>query len=106
MLTLFVELPVKSDRIDDFLRAMEENARSSVRDEPGCLRFDVSRDREDPSKVYLYEVYVDAAALDAHRTMPHYLKWRDTVKDWYTGELTRRLADTVVPTDSEWQGGR
>jgi hypothetical protein len=33
------------------------------KDEPGCLRFDVVADRDDPQRFYFYEVYRDEAAL-------------------------------------------
>jgi quinol monooxygenase YgiN len=106
MLTLMVKLHVKPEKVDEFLPLLEENGRSAVRDEPGCYRFDISRDREDPSTIHLYEVYADDAALDAHREAPHYIKWRDAVKDMYRAEAERALASTVVPTDAEWQAGK
>jgi autoinducer 2-degrading protein len=101
-----VKLHVKPEKVDEFLIAMEANARASAKDEPGCLRFDVSRDLEDTSLIHLYEVYLDEAALDAHRSAPHYLKWRDTVKDWYSADAERELASTVIPTDEEWKANR
>jgi len=106
MLTLMVKLSVKPEKVDEFLAALEVNGRSAVRDEPGCYRFDVSRGIDNPSIIYLYEVYADEAALDAHREAPHYIKWRDTVKDWYSAEAERALATTVVPTDAEWRSGK
>ncbi|MFN0071240.1 MAG: putative quinol monooxygenase [Chloroflexota bacterium] len=102
MLTLMVKLTVKPERVDEFLTALEANGRAAVRDEPGCYRFDVSRGIDDSSIIYLYEVYADEAALDAHRLAPHYIKWRDLVKDWYAADAERTLATTVIPTDSEW----
>ena len=41
------------------------------RKESGCLHFDVVLGREDPNKIYLYEVWTDQAALDAHVESPH-----------------------------------
>jgi quinol monooxygenase YgiN len=31
---------------------------------------------------YLYEIYHDKKAVDAHRASPHYLTMKETVKDW------------------------
>lgn len=98
-----VTLQIKPERLDAFLEAMLQNASSAVRDEPGCLRFDVVQDQEDPNRIYLYEVYRDEAALDAHRQSPHYLKWRDTVQDWYAAPAVRRLGRNVFPSDDDWR---
>ena len=70
------------DRAGDFLTAMRENARASVEREPGCLRFDVCTSPEDPAHVFLYEIYTDRAAFDAHLTAPHFLKFDKLVADW------------------------
>ncbi|WP_027133032.1 putative quinol monooxygenase [Geminicoccus roseus] len=39
---------------------------SDVRAEPGCLRYDLHRDREDPARFVMLEAWSDAAALEAH----------------------------------------
>jgi (4S)-4-hydroxy-5-phosphonooxypentane-2,3-dione isomerase len=77
MYTVIVNLQVKPDMIEAFLEAMGENSRASRRDEPGCLRFDVHRDNDDPNHFVLYELYADERAFtEAHRSAPHYGKWR------------------------------
>ena len=50
-----------------FLDAIEVDALGSERDEPGCVRFNVLQDADDESVYYFYEVYIDDAAVDAHR---------------------------------------
>ena len=62
-----------------FLAAMLDNARASVRDEPGCLVFDVIEDRETPDCFHLYEIYRDEQALAAHKETPHYRASREVV---------------------------
>ena len=77
MYTVIVSLHVKPDMVDQFLEVMGENARASRRDEPGCLRFDVHRDNNDPNHFILYELYADERAFtEDHRATPHYEKWR------------------------------
>ena len=51
----------------------------------------------------LYEVYENQAALDKHRTMSHFTKWRETVNDWFDGEPERKSVTTVFPTDNGWR---
>ena len=41
MFSLMVQMEVRPGRREEFLAGMAANAEASVRDEPGCLRFDV-----------------------------------------------------------------
>ena len=103
MYVLLVSLRVKPERREEFLRAAEEDGRGSREDEPGCLRFDVLQDNEDPHRLYLYEVYKDEKALEAPRAAPHFTKWRETVKDWFDGEPMRHVCSTVFPPEEAWK---
>ena len=76
MIALVVSLQVKEDSLEQFLEAITENAERSFGDEAGCHYFDVSRDRADPTRFILYEIYEDEAAIEAHRASPHYAEWR------------------------------
>ena len=44
------------------------------RKEPGCLMYQVHRHRTEPRKFFLYEQYVDDAALEAHKSTAHFLE--------------------------------
>ena len=48
-----------------------------MRDEAGCRRFDVLVSEDEPDVVWLYEVYDDAAAFDAHLETPHLKKFQE-----------------------------
>lgn len=58
-----------------FRALVDENARSSVRDEPGCRRFDVVVPQEDHSRVLLYEIYDSEAAFDDHCRTTHFVQF-------------------------------
>ena len=60
---------------------MIENARGTVNDEPGCMRFDVIQDASDGNSIWLYEVYRDEEAFQAHTQGPH-IKFREASADW------------------------
>src|SRR4029453_12542309 len=72
MLAMWVKVRIKPDQREKFLDAIEVDALGWERDEPGCLRFNVLQDEKDPNVYYFFEVYKDAAALEAHRAAPHY----------------------------------
>ena len=76
MYALVVPVKVKPEMREKFLAAALDDSTCSVRDEPGCVRFDVLQDNTDPNKFFFYEVYRDEAAVEAHRAAPHYARWR------------------------------
>ena len=76
MFSLMVQMEVRPGRRDEFLAGMAANAEASVRDEPGCLRFDVCSVDSDENRFILYELYTDADAFAAHKAAPHFAQWR------------------------------
>lgn len=76
MYCIIVKTELKSGQRDAFLPLMLDNAAASVREEPGCHVFDVIEDRDQPDTFYLYEIYDDSDALEAHKLTPHYKNTR------------------------------
>lgn len=75
-------LKVRADAVDPFRDRLMRHARTSLEIERGCRLFDIHQDLKDPALFLLIEIYADEAAFDAHRTSPHYLQFREDVKDW------------------------
>ncbi len=48
---------------------------AETRKEQGCLMFVVHRHKDDPRRFFIYEQYRDEAALESHRTTPHFLQF-------------------------------
>ncbi len=71
-LVLVVNIRIKADRVAQFMSEVARNGKAARETEPGCLQFDVLQDREDPTKVLLYEVYADEAAFEAHQQTAHF----------------------------------
>ncbi len=76
-LVVLAEFKVKPGRMDEFLPLLEQHARNSRTNEPGCLQFDVVRDGEDPDRAFVYEVYADEAAFEAHKAAPYLAAYRE-----------------------------
>jgi autoinducer 2-degrading protein len=76
MFSLVVQMAVRPGRREDFLAGMAANAEASVRDEPGCVRFDICSVDGDENRFLLYELYTDAEAFAAHKAAPHFAQWR------------------------------
>lgn len=80
MLILLAFIHVTDDGIEKFAAASTENAAESVK-ESGCQAFNTIQQIDDPTKFVLHEIYDDQAALDFHKTTPHYLAWKEAVED-------------------------
>lgn len=72
MYIVSVQFTIHADHLDAFVPLIRANARASVADEPDCHQFDVCQDPDAPTQIYLYEVYSDRAAFDAHMQTKHY----------------------------------
>jgi autoinducer 2-degrading protein len=98
---LVVTVEIKPDRIEDFLKVIEADAIGSrEKEEGGCLRFDVLRDRADPNKFVFYEVYQDDDAAARHKGMPHFKLWTDFKE---SGGV---VSQAVVKADGIFYGSR
>ena len=98
MYHLLVSVRIKPERREQFLAAIEDDATCSVRDEPGCLRFDVLQDQADPDHYYFYEVYRDEAAFEAHLQTPHLARWLKAAEGCLVERAATRCS-TVFPRD-------
>lgn len=104
MYVIIAPIQIQAGHKDAFIEAVVEDARSSVNNEPGCLRFDVIQDANDPNRIWLYEVYQDEAAFQAHLQAPHLLKLRETTQDWRVEgpQGAGRGSANIWPPDADW----
>ncbi|EMG5715916.1 (4S)-4-hydroxy-5-phosphonooxypentane-2,3-dione isomerase [Yersinia enterocolitica] len=79
-----VEINVKEDQVEQFVEVFRANHQGSIL-EPGNLRFDVLQDESIPTRFYIYEAYVDEAAVAAHKKTPHYLRCVEELEGLMTG---------------------
>lgn len=90
MFVVTVTFVIKSENLDDFMAAMTRQAHNSLTREQGCLQFDVCRDQQNPKRVFLYEVYSDRAAFDAHLQTTHFLDFDKTVAPWTEAKVAEQ----------------
>lgn len=87
-----VVFDIKPGQMEAFMPLILNNARCSVRDEPGCRQFDVCTDPDHPNTVFLYELYDDLAAFEAHQNMPHYKATGPKVADLVANKTLRTFS--------------
>jgi quinol monooxygenase YgiN len=102
MKAIFVTLDVKPEFREKFIEESLLDAKGSVGNEPGCARFDIHQDVNDPNRFYLYEVYKDDDAEEAHTKMPHFLRWEKATKDWFSKPYSELSFVSVFPPDDAW----
>jgi len=95
MQALVVEFRIKPEQVEAFALAIEENARVSRDTEPGCRQFDVCRDPADAQIFFLYELYDDEAAIQAHLQSAHFLRMNAASAGWAESKTVRRYERTA-----------
>ena len=58
-----------------------------TRAEPGCIGINTFRSIRDPRLFYLHSRWVDEAAFDLHATLPHTVRFIETVQPLIDHEL-------------------
>lgn len=95
-------IKVKPAHLAEFLTHVREHAANSRR-EPGCVRYDVLQDLNDPHTVCLYEVFRSEEDLRAHHARDYYAQWMAMSRDWREASTgSRRVLRNLQPADGEW----
>jgi quinol monooxygenase YgiN len=100
---LVVKIHVKGEYREQFMKEMWADAIGSEKKEPGCLMFNITHDKANPNILYLFEVYKDDKAVEAHKKTPHFLKWLETTKGWLAAPLEITPCVTVYPPADSWK---
>ena len=77
MFIVLVKVQVKSESLAEFKTAILRNAELSVQRDPGCVRFDVLQQEDDPTRWFFYEVYDKEQAWVDHRASAHFLAFKE-----------------------------
>ncbi|MEM9029846.1 MAG: putative quinol monooxygenase [Pseudomonadota bacterium] len=86
MFAVVVFFEVKPAHVAEFADAVSANAKASVETEPGCQQFDVCRSSDDPQTFFLYEIYDDRAAFEAHKATEHFAGFDAISAPWVTSK--------------------
>src|SRR5271163_1247586 len=90
-----VDVDIVPGQIDNYVAALQENGAAAVH-EPGCRDFIITVSQKDPNHVFIFEVYDDAAALEAHRATDHFKKYAATTKDMVAKREARALSTVAM----------
>lgn|SRR2546423_7701973 len=90
MFIALVKLQIRPELVGEFKTAILKNAELSVQRDPGCVRFDVLQQEDDPTRWFLYEVYEREQAWVDHRASAHFVAFMEVGnRAIVTRELTK-----------------
>ncbi len=90
MYVVTVEFDIEPAHRAEFLAAVKQQAHDSLTKEVACHYFDVCTiENGDDEIVFLYELYDDRAAFDAHLASDHFLSFNAKVASWTRGKVVR-----------------
>jgi quinol monooxygenase YgiN len=100
MYAIFGVISVKPEHVRAFREATINEARSTVRDEPGVFRLHILTDADTPHRFYYFEIFRDEAAAEAHWETENFTTWWATVEGMLDGG-TQRISTMrpVFPSD-------
>ena len=95
MFAVVVTFQINPEDTRAFMPLMRDNAETSLAREDGCHRFDVCTDPSAPNEVFLYELYTDAAAFDAHLASAHFKTFDAAVAPLIAGKTVKTYAQVT-----------
>ena len=100
MYVVTVVFEIHDQHVERFHAAMLRQAEASLQREQGCQQFDVAVEPGAPGVFYLYELYTNRAAFDAHLASEHFLHFDRTVTPWVRFK-TVKLLERIWPASAE-----
>ena len=76
-----VNIDVVPGQFENYLAAIKEVGAAAIKTEPGCSEFNITVSQKDPNHLFIFEVYDNAAAFDAHLKSDHYKKYAAAAKE-------------------------
>jgi quinol monooxygenase YgiN len=86
------EIEIDPAQLEPYKAAAKEQIEAAVRLEPGVLALYSVTDKEDPTHVFVFEMYADIEAYKAHLETDHFKRYKVTTQGMVK---SLKLRDTV-----------
>jgi len=70
------ELEIEPAQLEAYKAAVAEHAAIAIRAEPGVLVLYAVAEKDNPTRIRVFEVYADTSAYRAHLETPHFKKYK------------------------------
>jgi autoinducer 2-degrading protein len=81
MYTVILYTKLLPQHVDDYIVNMRICA-EATNQEPGCIRYEVMQDVDDPTLMCLFQAFKDADAYQAHQDAEHHRVWVEKSGPW------------------------
>lgn len=78
MLIRISEIEIDSNYLDKYNAILEEEARASVKLEPGVIAIYPMNQQDHPTEIRILEIYKNREAYESHLKTAHFLKYKTT----------------------------
>ena len=99
-----VDLDIVAADRDKFIALAKDNGATAIK-EPGCHEFNIAVSQKDPNHVVLFEVWENAAVLDAHRASDHFKAYQAATKEMVSKRELRPMWSVALNGHSPAQVG-
>lgn len=89
---------------DKYVALAKDNATASIKD-PGCREFNIAVSTKNPNHVHIFEVWENAAAVDAHRATDHLKAYLSATKDMVAKRSITPMWSVALNGSSPAQSG-
>jgi quinol monooxygenase YgiN len=96
MFVVIANIQVRPECVEAFRAACIENSQGSLQ-EPGCFRFDVLQQHDDPTKFALFEIYRTPEDFAAHKETAHYAAWAERAAAMQAGQRSSAKYQRIHP---------
>jgi quinol monooxygenase YgiN len=74
------EIEIDPAQVEDYKAAVREQIEIAVRDEPGVLMLYAVSEKDNPTRVKVFEIYRDTEAYRSHLESAHFKKYKATTE--------------------------
>jgi quinol monooxygenase YgiN len=86
------DIEIDPAQVEPYKAAVKEQIEAAVRLEPGVLALYSVADKENPARIFVFEMYADVEAYKAHLETAHFKKYKTATNDMVK---SLKLRDTV-----------
>lgn len=75
-LVRIAELEIDPAQLENYKALLKEGIETAIRVEPGVLTLYAAAEKDNPTRILIFETYASVAAYQAHLETPHFKKYK------------------------------